>query len=68
VGRHKENYTKDETLKIYKELRLKFVTGFMDLYNKSPLHTKQMWNENFDTEELVGLDKMVRTLDKSFQE
>ena len=62
MPRHKEHYTKEKALEIYKNLRLKFVMDFMNIYNKSPVNTRKMLHENFSNEEVVGIDSMVKTL------
>jgi len=62
MPRYKEHYTKEKALELYKDLRLKFVMDFMNIYNKSPVNTRKMLHEYFSNEEVVGIDSMIKTL------
>jgi hypothetical protein len=62
MGRSKEKHSKEEALIIYRDLKIKFVMDFMNLYNESPNNTRQMLHENFGNEELIAIDHMVRNM------
>jgi hypothetical protein len=62
MRRNKEKYSKEEALEIYRQLKIKFVMDFMNLYNESPINTRQMLHENFEAEEITGIDRMVRDI------
>ena len=64
MGRLKERYTVDETFELYKKLRFDFILNFLNIYNKSPVNTKNMLRANFDIEEISGINSMIFTMDK----